>query len=167
MYRRLLSGGLRWLGGVNPAVGKFPKPLQWRSESQCLRRSITNASKPDHISHLLKVPRVDPKPGGWKPTLIHSSGEVKFTVIRLDPGCEVPTHFHHKCWDYFVPLRGQGLIETKTKSGETIDYPMNEHSFLAMPPEDIHRVRNQSEQEEFVFLLAQAPRAQYDFVDAK
>lgn len=129
-------------------------------------RPVTNASKPDHVLNMLEVPVVKPKPGGWKPTLIHSSDEVKFTVIRVDPDGEVPSHYHNNSWDYFVPLQGQAMIETRTKSGETKDYPMEVHSFLAVPPEDVHRVRNKSSTDEFVFLIAQSPRSKYDFVDA-
>lgn len=129
------------------------------------RRGITNATKPDYIADLLAVPRVDAKPGGWHPTLIHSSGEVKFTVIRLQPGDgEVPRHLHNGVWDYFMPLAGEAVIETKTKDGVDGCYEMKSGSFLAVGPEDIHRVRNKSETEEFVFFLAQAPRKKYDFV---
>ena len=130
-------------------------------------RSITNATKIDHVSALLDVPRVASKPGGWKPTLIHSSGEVKFTVIRVEPGGEVPRHFHHNVWDYFMPLAGQGVVKTKTKAGDEMDYDLKPQSFLAVPPGDIHRVCNESHDEEFVFLIAQSPRHEYDFIDAK
>lgn len=41
---------------------------------------------------------------------------------------------------------------------------MNMHSFMAMPPTVIHRVRNNSSEAPFVFLIAQAPRAKYDFI---
>lgn len=85
---------------------------------------------------------------------------MKFTLIRVEPGGEVPAHHHSEVWDYFVPLEGQGLIELDGK-----DCEMNPHSFLAVPPKDTHRVRNRSETEEFVFLLAQSPRGKYDFVD--
>ena len=105
------------------------------------------------------------KPGGWHPTLIHSSGEVKWTVIRLQPdGGEVPIHYHNKVSDYFVPLEGEAVIETETKDGVKKDYEMAPGSFLAVGPEDVHRVRNKSREKEFVFLIAQAPRGQYDFV---
>ena len=130
-------------------------------------RTITNATKIDHVSALLDVSRVAPKPGGWKPTLIHSSGAVKFTVIRLDPGDEVPRHFHNSSWDYFMALSGQGVVKTKTRAGDEMDYDLNPQSFLAVPPGDIHVVRNKSHEEEFVFLIAQSPRHEYDFVDAK
>ena len=97
---------------------------------------------------------------------MHSSEEVKFTVIRVDPNGEVPVHYHHHCWDYFVPLQGQAVIETRTTEGVSKDYEMEVNSFLAVPKGDVHRVRNRSGTEEFVFLLAQAPRSKYDFVDA-
>ena len=129
------------------------------------RRSITNATKPDFIPSLLSVPRVAAKPGGWQPTLVHSSGEVKFTVIRLQPsGGEVPAHKHSLVWDYFFPLSGEAVIETRSKDGTMQDFEMSPGSFLAVPPEDVHRVVNRSEQEEFVFFIAQSPRAKYDFV---
>ena len=130
-------------------------------------RTVTNATKPDFIPSLLSVPRVAPKPGNWMPTLIHSSGEVKFTVIRLAPGQgEVPRHFHNDVWDYFMPLQGRAVIETKTKDGVEKNYEMEPGSFLAVGPGDVHRVRNASEDEEFVFFIAQAPRGKYDFVGA-
>lgn len=129
------------------------------------RRSITNATKPDFIPSLLSAPRVAAKPGGWHPTLVHSSGEVKFTVIRLQPGGgEVPAHSHHHVWDYFLPLSGRAVIETRTRGGVVQDFEMLPGSFLAVPPEDVHRVVNRSEKEEFVFCIAQSPRAKYDFV---
>ena len=129
------------------------------------RRTVTNATKPDYIPKLQTVPRVDAKPGGWLPTLVHSSGEVKFTVIRLKPGDgEVPKHFHNKVWDYFMPLEGEAVIETETKHGVKKDYEMRPGSFLAVGPEDVHRVRNTSKDREFVFFLAQAPRNKYDFI---
>lgn len=128
-------------------------------------RTITNATKPDHISSLHSVPRVASKPGGWHPTLVHSSGEVKWTVIRLQPdGGEVPKHSHSTVWDYFVPLEGEAVIETESKDGVREDFDMVPGSFLAVGPKDVHRVRNKSKEKEFVFLIAQAPRAKYDFV---
>ncbi|CAK1358978.1 unnamed protein product [Cercospora beticola] len=128
-------------------------------------RPITNATKPDFVPSLLSVPRVSSKPGGWHPTLIHSSGEVKFTVIRLAPnGGEVPIHKHSHVWDYFMPLSGEAVIETRTKDGVKQDFEMKPGSFLAVGPEDVHRVVNKSEKEEFVFFIAQSPRAKYDFV---
>ena len=129
------------------------------------RRTITNATKPEYISNLNTVPRVEGKPGGWHPTLVHSSGDVKFTVIRLQPnGGEVPIHYHNKVWDYFMPLEGEAVIETETKDGVKKDYDMKPGSFLAVGPEDVHRVRNTSRDKEFVFFIAQAPRQQYDFI---
>lgn len=128
-------------------------------------RSITNATKPDHISTLHTVPRVAEKPGGWHPTLVHSSGEVKWTVIRVQPnGGEVPKHSHSTVWDYFVPLEGEGVIETETKDGVKQDFDMVPGSFLAVGPNDVHRVRNKSNEREFVFLIAQSPRSKYDFI---
>lgn len=128
-------------------------------------RSITNATKPEYISDLHTVQRVSAKPGGWHPTLVHSSGEVKWTVIRLQPdGGEVPKHWHSKVWDYFIPLEGRAVIETETKDGLKKDFDMTPGCFFAIGPEDLHRVRNKSKDEEFVFLIAQAPRGEYDFV---
>ncbi|KAF2214433.1 hypothetical protein CERZMDRAFT_83132 [Cercospora zeae-maydis SCOH1-5] len=127
-------------------------------------RRITNATNPDFVSSLISVPRVAGKSGGWHPTLIHSSGEVKFTVIRFSPnGGEVPVHKHTHVWDYFMPLSGDAVIETRTKDGVRQDFEMKPGSFLAVPPEDVHRVVNRSE-EEFVFFIAQSPREKYDFV---
>lgn len=128
-------------------------------------RPITNATKPDHIPNLHTVQRVSAKPGGWHPTLVHSSGEVKWSVIRLQPhGGEVPKHWHSKVWDYFVPLEGEAVIETETKDGVKKDFEMTPGCFLAVGPEDLHRVRNKSKEQEFVFLIAQAPRGKYDFI---
>ncbi|KAK3642088.1 hypothetical protein LTR56_010959 [Elasticomyces elasticus] len=128
-------------------------------------RTITNATKPDFIPSLLDVRRVPAKPGNWHPTLVHSSGQTKFTVIRLAPaGGEVPNHYHNEGYDYFLPLSGEAVIETKTKDGVEKDYEMKPGSFLSVGPGDVHRVRNVSETEEFVFFIAQAPREKYDFV---
>ena len=129
------------------------------------RRHVTNATKPDYVSNLNTVQRVEAKPGGWHPTLIHSSGEVKWTVIRLQPdGGEVPKHMHNQVWDYFMPLEGEAVIETETKDGTKQNFEMSAGTFLAVGPEDLHRVRNKSKDKEFVFLIAQSPRAKYDFV---
>ena len=129
------------------------------------RRNITNATKIDYIPDLHTVPRVEGKPGGWHPTLVHSSGEVKWTVIRLQPdGGEVPIHYHNKVWDYFMPIEGEAVIETTSKDGVKKDYEMKPGAFLACGPGDVHRVRNKSKDKEFVFFIAQAPRHQYDFV---
>ncbi|KXL49929.1 hypothetical protein M433DRAFT_158585 [Acidomyces richmondensis BFW] len=128
-------------------------------------RYLTNATRPNYVVSLVSAPRVPAKPGGWHPTLVHSSGEVKFTVIRLQPdGGEVPRHFHSHTWDYFLPLEGKAMIETTTKDGQTKDFEMSSGSFLAVAPGDVHRVKNLSKSGEFVFLIAQAPRAKYDFV---
>ncbi|KAK0250521.1 hypothetical protein LTR91_022697 [Friedmanniomyces endolithicus] len=108
-------------------------------------RTLTNATKPDYIPSLLAVPRVPAKPGNWHPTLVHSSGESKFTVIRLAPnGGEVPKHLHNAGWDYFMPLQGEAVIEVKTKEGVERDYEMKAGSFLSVGPGDVHRVRNLS-----------------------
>ncbi|KAK5172707.1 uncharacterized protein LTR77_002827 [Saxophila tyrrhenica] len=128
-------------------------------------RWITNATKPDYIPNLHEVPHVEGKPGGWHPTLVHSSGEVKFTVIRLKPnGGEVPIHYHSTVWDYFMPIEGEAVIETETKEGVKKDFLMKLGAFLAVGPGDVHRVVNLSKEKEFVFFIAQAPRHQYDFV---
>lgn len=151
------------------AVGYVSKHTRLSRGSERLyllqSRRLTNATKPQYIPSLLNVRQVDAKPGGWHPTLVHSSGEVKFTVIRLKPGGgEVPRHLHNAAWDYFMPLQGEAVIETETKDGTKQDFEMQPGSFLAVGPEDIHRVRNKSETEEFVFFIAQAPRHRYDFV---
>ena len=152
------------------ALRRLPSPStnaplwSFRSHVQ-QRRSVTNATKPEYIPNLHTVPRVDAKPGGWHPTLVHSSGDVKFTVIRLQPdGGEVPIHYHNKVWDYFLPLEGEAVIETETKDGVKKDYEMKPGCFLAVGPEDMHRVVNKSKEKEFVFFIAQAPRHQYDFI---
>lgn len=76
----------------------------------------------------------------------------------------MPKHSHSTVWDYFVPLEGEAVIETETKDGVKEDFEMAPGGFLAVGPDDIHRVRNKSREKEFVFLIAQAPRAKYDFV---
>ena len=86
------------------------------------------------------------------------------SVIRVVPGGEVPKHCHNEVWDYFVPLQGEGVIEVTTESREVEGCLMNMHSFMAMPPTVIHRVRNNSSEAPFVFLIAQTPRAKYDFI---
>jgi mannose-6-phosphate isomerase-like protein (cupin superfamily) len=96
--------------------------------------------------------------------MVHTSSELKFTVIRVVPCGEVPKHYHHEVWDYFMPLEGEGVVEVTTESGEVEGYPMNMHSFMAMPLTVIHRVRNNSSEAPFVFLIAQTPRAKYDFI---
>ena len=65
-----------------------------------------------------------------------------------------------------MPITGHGVVETRT-SGEEANYDLNPQGFLAVPPGEIHRVRDTSREEEFVFLIAQSPRQQYDFVDVK
>lgn len=39
-----------------------------------------------------------------------------------------------------------------------------QRSFLAVPPEEVHRVRNVSKDKEFVFLIMQPPRGRYDYI---
>ena len=56
------------------------------------------------------------------------------------------------------------MIETRNKDGVVKDFEMKAGGFLAVGPGDVHRVRNRSEREEFVFLIAQAPRKAYDYV---
>ena len=112
-------------------------------ESRVGRKGSTADTKPDHIPSLPSVATAEVKPSGWAPTVVHTSGELKFTVIRVVPG-GVPKHYHREVWDYFVPLQGEGVIEVTTESGEVEGYPMNMHSFMTMPPTVIHRVRNNS-----------------------
>ena len=157
-----------WQASAPRALNIAPRWITAPPKTTQQHRTVTNATKIDHVSALLDVPRVAPKPGGWKPTLIHSSGEVKFTVIRVEPGGEVPRHFHHHVWDYFMPLAGQGVVKTKSKAGGLeADYDLGPQGFLAVPPGDVHRVCNKSHEEEFTFLIAQSPRGEYDFVDAE
>lgn len=67
--------------------------------------------------------------------LIHSSEEVKWTVIRLERnGGEVPTHLHNQVWECFVPLQGRAVIETKTEDGKEDDFDMEHGSFLSVGP---------------------------------
>lgn len=62
-----------------------------------------------------------------------------------------------------MPLSGKGIIELQ--DGKEVK-EMHERSFLAVPPGEVHRVRNTGKDgAEFVFLLAQSPRHQYDFID--
>ena len=157
--RTSIIGRLGWSTKLTPLRGSLGSSVLRQ------RRTVTNATKPDFILNLHTVPRVDVKTGGWRPTLIHSSGDVKWSVIRLEPdGGEVPIHYHNNVSDYFVPLEGEAVIETETKDGVKENYDMTPGSFLAVGPQDIHRVRNKSKEKEFVFLLAQAPRHQYDFI---
>lgn len=76
----------------------------------------------------------------------------------------MPKHFHNTVSDYFVALEGEAVIETKTKDGVKKDFKMQKGSFLAVGPQDEHRVLNVSSTDEFVFLIAQAPRSSYDFI---
>ena len=147
------------------ASNSFSLALNAPRYSWTARRTITNATKPEHVQSLLSVKRGPEKEGGWHPTLIHSSSDLKWTVIRLQPGHgEVPSHLHTKVWDYFIPLSGKAVIETKTKDGIEKSHEMQPDTFLAVPAGDVHRVRNASEDKEFVFLIAQTPRSMYDFV---
>jgi mannose-6-phosphate isomerase-like protein (cupin superfamily) len=118
---------------------------------------------PGHIPSLAGVATAHAKPGGWAPMVVHESSELKFTVIQTSPSGEVPIHYHHEVWDYFVPLEG-GVIEVTTELGRVKKYPMEMHSFMAMPPRVIHRVRNRSSKTPFVFLIEQTPRTKYDFI---
>ena len=131
-------------------------------------RSITNATKIDHVSALLDVPRVASKPGGWKPTLIHSSGGgSNLPSSRVEPGGEVPRHFHHNVWDYFMPLAGQGVVKTKTKAGDEMDYDLKPSEFSRRPA-GRHTSRVQRVARRGVrLLIAQSPRHEYDFISAK
>lgn len=89
-------------------------------------------------------------------------------MIRLQPGHgEVPSHFHTKVWDFFIPLSGKAIIETKTKDGIEKNYEMLPDTFLGVPAGDVHRVRNASQDQEFVFLIAQTPNSKYDYVGSK
>lgn len=44
---------------------------------------------------------------------------------------------------------------------------MEMHSFMAVPPTVIHRVRNKSTEAPFVFPITQSPRTKYDFIAEK
>jgi mannose-6-phosphate isomerase-like protein (cupin superfamily) len=146
----------------------MPVLLKARLRPWNFPRTVTNAAGPEYIQSLQSVRKGPEKDGGWHPTLVHSSGDLKWTVIRLQPGHgEVPSHFHTKVWDYFIPLSGKAVIETKTKDGIEKSYEMLPDTFLGVPAGDLHRVRNASQDEEFVFLIAQSPRSMYDFVDSK
>ena len=66
--------------------------------------STTAYMKPDYNPFLSNVPTAETKPSGRAPTIVHISVEMKFTVIRVLPGGEVPNHYHCEVWDYFVSL---------------------------------------------------------------
>jgi mannose-6-phosphate isomerase-like protein (cupin superfamily) len=121
-----------------------------RLQSQSSRISTTANAKPDHTPSLLNVPMAEVKLSGWASTVVHTSGELKFTVIHVVPGGEIPTHYHREVWDYFMPLQGEGVIEVTTESGRIEEYCMSMHSFLAMPPKVIHRVCNKSSEAQVV-----------------
>lgn len=142
--------------------------LQARIHPWNFSRTVTNATRPEYIQSLQSVQRGPEKEGRWHPTLVHSSGDLTWTVIRLQPGHgEVPPHFHTEVWDYFIPLSGEAVIETKTKDGIEKNYKMIPDTFLSVPAGDLHRVKNTSQDREFVFLIAQSPRFKYDFVNSK
>ncbi|KXS95231.1 hypothetical protein AC578_1870 [Pseudocercospora eumusae] len=144
----------------NPLASSQTKPQKRHSflTSQLKHPRLSKSNTKDAHQCFPNVPSL-------LPTLIHSSGDLKWTVIRLKPGGgEVPRHMHNAVRDYFVPLAGHAVIEVKTKDGEEKDFEMEEGTFLAVPPKDVHRVRNKSQTEEFVFLIAQTPRSKYDFV---
>lgn len=99
-----------------------------RAQANLSTRGVISldATKQDYIPTLFSVPRVDAKPGGWHLILIHSPDEVRFTVIRLQPGGgEVPKHLHNGVWDYFMALSGEAVIETRTKEEVEQDFEMS------------------------------------------
>ncbi|KAH8881128.1 hypothetical protein GQ53DRAFT_518938 [Thozetella sp. PMI_491] len=150
------------------AGSSMSRPLKAALRPWDFPRTVTNATRPDYVQSLQSLRKGTERDGGWHQTLVHSSGDLKWTVIRLKPGHgEVPAHFHTKVWDYFIPLSGKAVIETKTKEGAEKNYEMLPDTFLSVPAGDLHRVRNASESEEFVFLLAQSPRSMYDYIRSK
>ena len=148
-------------------IGIAPTYITSVQKTTQQHRTVTNATKLDRVPTLPDVTRVAPKPGGWKSSFIHSSGEVKLTVIRVEPSGDCLANFYHNVWGSCMPFAGQGVVETKSKAGDEVAYDLVPQSFLAVPPSDIHRVRNISYDEEFVFFMAQSSWHEYDLIDAK
>jgi hypothetical protein len=65
-------------------------------ESHVGRKISTADTKQDHIPSLPSVATAEEKPGGWALTVVHTSGELKFAVIRVVPGREASKHHHRE-----------------------------------------------------------------------
>jgi oxalate decarboxylase/phosphoglucose isomerase-like protein (cupin superfamily) len=63
-----------------------------------------------------------------------------------------------------VPRQGEGIIEITTELGEVEEYSMDKRGFVVVPPPVIHKVRKNSSEGPFVFLMARTPRTKHDFI---
>ncbi|MFP4152354.1 MAG: cupin domain-containing protein [Alkalispirochaeta sp.] len=68
-------------------------------------------------------------------------------VFTLDPGGFSPHHKHP--WEHEVyVLSGKGVAI----DDDGAEYPIEEGSFIFVPPDDMHQFRNASETEQFQFI---------------
>jgi quercetin dioxygenase-like cupin family protein len=96
-------------------------------------------------------------------TRVHRSDVAAVVVQRVAVGGRIVRHHHRDMWDHFVGLAGEGFVRAGLADGRT-EFTIRPGAFLALPPATIHEVVNASEDEEFVFLLLQAPWADGDFI---
>ncbi len=81
-------------------------------------------------------------------------------LFLLRPGQHIPAHTHTSIDDIFFGVEGRGRIRTWNAGGQPEDRHVEPGTLLAIPPETPHEVS--CADDEFCYLLLQAPREQYD-----
>ncbi len=78
------------------------------------------------------------RPGVHSEVLAHTD-ELRFTVYTLDPGGEIPWHFHSDVADWYIGR--EGLITVESRSPDT-SVTLAAGEMHRMPVRRVHRVVN-------------------------
>lgn len=71
--------------------------------------------------------------------VIAQSPDMRFCIYTLQPGAQIPWHFHSQVNDWYVGREGEFAVETRAPDKRTTLYPGDLHQ---VPVRRIHRVVN-------------------------
>jgi len=116
------------------------------------------------VEDITNVMLQERRPGCGK-AVLHEDAPVQTAVYRVQPGSGVPTHLHARVYDLFVGVKGNLEIRYEGDHGNGV-FVLKPGGLCRVPPGVRHELSNPSKTDEAVFLLVQASRKDFDYVQA-
>ena len=114
------------------------------------------------IANLAEVGDLPPESGHTK-YIVYGAEAIEASVFRVAPGGTITAHMHNSVRDLFIGLGGSGRVRYLYE-GDWCEHPLNDASFVGLPPQVAHEVENLSAHEDLLFVMIHAPMAGYDHV---